>query len=78
MDKARLLTLLEEAIKIEESVIPLYSRHITNTLFLSGLQPPEADAIKKILNRLHDDSQNHRRMFTSLLKHVRESQTDVY
>ena len=38
MDKEKAIKVLRELLMVEESVIPLYSRHVENSLFLSGMK----------------------------------------
>lgn len=77
-DKQKTLEFLEECLRLEESVIPLYSRHIDNTLFLSGFDKAEREKISRILNKLRSDSMRHRKIFAGLVKKIKGSDKDVY
>ena len=78
INKQQLIKVLEEGLKVEESVIPLYSKHISNALFLSGLEKEKEAGIREILNKLRSDSLRHKGLFEDLLNKVRESNKDVY
>lgn len=78
MTKEELLQSLAEGVKIEETAIPIYSRNIESTLFLSGFDREKVAAIQKALTELKSDSERHRLMFLSLIKKVRESEQNVY
>ncbi|HPS20540.1 MAG TPA: hypothetical protein PKY78_06100 [Candidatus Omnitrophota bacterium] len=70
-NKEKVLKLLEKCVHTEDSVIPVVSEHISNTLFLSGLREKDADVIKSVLNTLRSDSERHRRMFQHAVEKVR-------
>lgn len=76
--KEALVGLLEEAYKTEESAIPLYTKHIGSTLFLSGLEEEKQQRIRQILNRLECESENHSRKFQYLINQVKKRAKDVY
>jgi rubrerythrin len=71
MEKKETLRLLEECLKIEEEVIPLYSRHIESTLFLSGLAQEKQLKAKEILDKLKADSERHKVIFQTLIKKIK-------
>ena len=77
-DKQEITRLIEECIKIEESVIPLYSKHIHNTLFLSGFDKKSAQEVSNILDKLKTDSERHRGVFENLLTEIERSSKNVY
>ncbi len=76
--KEEVIRILEEAVKIEESVVPLYSRHISSTLFLSGFEEQIQARISGILNRLLKDSKRHEKMYEDQLRKVKGSEQNVY
>lgn len=78
MNKQELLQILEEGLKIEEEVIPIYSHHINNTLFLSGLTAQKTKTIGNLLDVLKKDSERHRQLFNEMIQRVKESSVDVY
>jgi len=41
MTKEKLLNLLDESLKAEEIALPLYTRHLSSTLFLSDFDTDE-------------------------------------
>lgn len=78
VDKKEIIKLVEECAKIEESVIPLYSKHIDNTLFLSGFDAGSAAGVRSILDKLKKDSERHKGVFESLLARIERSSQNVY
>lgn len=77
-NKQETLNLLGECLKREEDIIPLYSRHIESSLFLSGFDKKTRGKISAILNKLRSDSMRHKQIFEDLIKKVKESNLDVY
>ncbi len=78
LSKEEVLTILREGLRVEEDVIPIYSEHIRNSLFLSGLSAAETDPVKSILDKLKVDSERHRKIFQTLIARAEESNRDVY
>ena len=73
-----MLEALKEALRIEEQAIPLYARHINNSLFLSGLEKNKRKRAEDVLNILHKESERHGAIFRSLIEKVKVSEKDVY
>lgn len=78
VSKEEAIKMLEEGLKIEEEVIPIYSRHINKTMFLSGLERSDQEKVRSILDRLLVDSVKHQGIFKGLLEKVKGSGQDVY
>ncbi len=78
MTKQELLDALNECFKTEESAIPLYSKHINSTLFLSDFSDQEKKEVSSVLKMLLDESSMHAKLFKGLIKKVKESDQDVY
>ena len=78
MKKEVLLKALEDCIKTEESAIPIYTKHVGNTLFLSEFKEIEKKSILKILDMLAKESLRHSQLFRDLIAKVKGSQQDVY
>jgi len=66
-NKQEIMEMMEECVRIEEAVIPLYSKHIESTLFLSGFDKGAASEVRQILDRLKMDSEKHKVIFEGLL-----------
>ncbi len=77
-DKNEMLEFLEECLRREEEIIPLYSKHVKSSLFLSGFNSEDRAKAGSILDKLRADSMRHRKIFSGLIKKVKESGTDVY
>ena len=78
MTKVALINNLKESLKTEESAISLYTKHISSTLFLSGMSKEKKDKIDNILGVLRRESQGHAVLFKKLISLVEEGQKDVY
>ncbi|MBN1787662.1 MAG: hypothetical protein JW806_04640 [Sedimentisphaerales bacterium] len=78
MTKEKLINLLEEAAKTEESALPLYTRHLSSTLFLSDFDTNEQQRISQILQILENESKGHQRTLLSLIDKIKEDNKDVY
>ena len=76
--KEQLLNELNEALKTEESAIPLYTKHVSSTLFLADMEKEKVSRIKEILGILNSDSQKHAEMFKSLINRIEGDAKDVY
>ena len=78
MTKQKLLNSMQEALKTEESAIPLYTKHIGSTLFLSGFGEDAQKQIRQILNRLRRESMEHGEIYKRLIDTVEKEEKDVY
>jgi rubrerythrin len=76
--KEDLIGSLREGLNAEERAIPIYTRHLQNTLFLSGLDKDFSEKIRNTLLRLAEESIQHERIFKALIKHIEGSAKDVY
>jgi hypothetical protein len=78
MTKNELLEALQEALKTEESAMPLYTRHIESTLFLSDFNADEQKQIGQILHVLNAESSRHRESLLQLISKVESEDKNVY
>lgn len=78
MNKEKLLNLLEESAKTEESALPLYTRHLSSTLFLSDFDADRQQRILRILQTLENESKGHLKTLLSLMEKIKEGDKDVY
>lgn len=78
LKKEELLELLKDALKTEDSAIPLYTKHITSTLFLSGMDKQKTKRMREILAIFNVESTKHATMFKNLIKRIEEDSKDVY
>jgi hypothetical protein len=78
MTKERLLNLLDESLKAEESALPLYTKHISSTLFLSGFEAAEKERIAQILGILEEETSKHYKALQHLIEKIRNEDKDVY
>jgi len=78
MTKEELLVMLKRGLDEEERAIPLYTKHLGTTLFLSEFKPEAQAKIKELLLLLRKESEIHAKVYEGLLKSVKEAQQDVY
>lgn len=78
MTKEELLSRLQLCINTEESAVPVYTKHISNTFFLSEFSAAEKHTVVDILKMLSRDSEGHAAIYRSLVKEVEGSNKDVY
>jgi rubrerythrin len=78
MTRDELIARLKQLHDEEELAIPIYTRHLESTFFLSSFKPETQEAIKKTLLTLSLESKAHARMFKTMIKKVQESERDVY
>ncbi len=76
--KEKLVNELKEALKTEESAIPLYTKHISSTLFLADMEEQKVSRIKEILDILNSDSREHAKKFKDLINKIEGETKDVY
>lgn len=78
MNKDELISMLEEGLKIEESIIPIYAKHISSTIFLTDFSEKKREELKASLSSLKKDSEDHKEIYLRLLEKVRGEDKDVY
>ena len=78
MTKEELITHIQEGIKIEESSINIYSRHLAAIVTRSGLPESNISQIKKTLEILIKANREHKKFLDSLMKRVQGESIDVY
>lgn len=78
MTKEELIGRLKVLCDEEEHAIPIYTRHIESTFFLSTLKPKVQKEIRERLLTLALESEVHARMFEAAISYVKGSGRDVY
>ena len=78
MTKDELIEKLRQLHNEEEWAIPIYTKHLESTFFLSRIKPHAQKDIKEMLLTLAMESEVHARMFEAVIKKVQESERDVY
>ena len=78
MTKQELLKSLQHALKTEESAMPLYTRHISSTLFLSGFDSDSQKRMSEILQRLNAESTRHGMILQKLINKIQMEDKDAY
>jgi rubrerythrin len=78
MTKDELIDQLKRLCDEEEHAIPIYTRHLESTFFLSNFKAGVQQKIRDMLLTLALDSEVHARMFEAAIKRVKESDRHVY
>jgi len=78
MTKQELLKSLQHALNTEESAMPLYTRHINSTLFLSGFDHDAQKRMSEILHTLNIESTHHGMALQSLINKIQSEDKDAY
>lgn len=76
--KEELLKVLKQCLDGEEKGMPIYTKHLDNTLFLSDFKKEDQDKLKEILRTLKKESEGHEHTYKKLIQAVKESSRDVY
>ena len=76
--KDDLIASLRENLNTEERAVPIYTKHISSTLFFSGLDKRIQEKIKNTLLTLKRESERHEQIFRALIEKVQKSPKDVY
>lgn len=76
--KDKLLHSLKKSLQTEEMAIPVYTKHLESTVFLSGLTQEEEKKIEEVLLMLGKESEIHKKVFQSLIQEVEKSSQHVY
>ena len=66
------IDILKEFLRTEEAAIPVYSRHIDDALFLSGLKEENRAKVKSILEKLRLDSLRHREILETIIAQLKK------
>ena len=78
MTKDELIARLKRLHNEEELAIPIYTKHLESTFFLSRIKPEAQTEIKEMLLTLAMESEVHARMFDAAIKKIQELECDVY
>lgn len=78
ISREKILELLKQCFSLEEKAIPIYAKHMSNTLFLSEFKKEDQIKIKNILETLKRESEGHMKIYEDLFRKVRGSSEDVY
>jgi rubrerythrin len=78
MTKNELIVRLRKLHNEEELAIPIYTKHLESTFFLSHIKPEARKEIDGMLLTLAMESEVHARMFEAMIKKVQELERDVY
>lgn len=78
MTKEELLKSIDEMIRNEETLVPIYLSHIDRVMQWSGMNDADRKSAAEILTVLAEDSKVHSAHFQKLRSKILEDRTDVY
>lgn len=77
MTREELIARLTRLSNEEEHAIPIYTKHLDSTFFLSGFSPEVQKNIREMLLTLALESEVHARMFEGMIRRIKEGERDV-
>ena len=72
MNNDKIIDILDKALLGEEKAVPIYNRHLSSSVFWTGIAKEKSERIKKILKQLADDSVRHKAMVEGLISKLKE------
>jgi hypothetical protein len=78
LKKEELISSLQKGLKTEEGAMPLYTKFVDSTLFLSGFSEESISRIREILSVLDTESCQHTAKFEQLISQVENGDKDAY
>ncbi len=77
--KTQYLELLNNILDTEDDVTEHFYKYTTDSLkYYKWLSDDQKEQISEITTKLRDDCQKHKNMIEALIKHVQESEKDVF
>lgn len=76
--KDKLLRQLDTAIKSEERLIPLLNKHVSSSLFFSGLKENERKAIVERLQKIVLTETKHIELLNGIKDEITKGKNNVY
>jgi rubrerythrin len=72
MEKDAIIEILNKALTGEEKAVPIYNKHLSSSLFWTGIEKEKSERIKKILKKLANDSSRHKTTVEGLISKLKE------
>jgi hypothetical protein len=76
--KDKLLRLLKDVYHAEEEGVLVYTKHLNNAIFWTGLEEDKVKRSKEILQSLAEGSIAHKPIVEKMIKYVRETNKDAF
>ncbi|MGM0442210.1 MAG: hypothetical protein ACQEQC_07310 [Elusimicrobiota bacterium] len=70
--KKDILKKIDEAIITEEKAVPIYAKHLESTLFWSDMPEEYRERIKKLFEKLKEESLGHKGKLEYIKKKIQE------
>lgn len=78
MKKEDLIKKIDEAISTEEKAIPIYVKHLESLTDLSELEPEQKKKLKEMLEKMRNETREHKNFLENLKEEILESDEDEY
>ena len=78
MNKEELLETIREGMKMEESAVAIYTRHLSAIILRSGLPEEDIEVIKRDLELLIEANKRHKKTLELLVEQIQGESMDVY
>lgn len=78
INKDELLHILKDAYYTEENAVLIYTKHLNNAIFWTGLNKDKAKRAREILEDLAKGSVGHKPIVEKMIKYVKESGKDAF
>ena len=76
--KDKLLKQIDAVTDLEKRLIPLFNKHISTSLFFSGLGEKERDSIKEQFQKIAISKTKHLEVLAGIKNEVTKGKNDVY
>lgn len=78
INKDELLRILKDAYYAEEYGVLIYTKHLNNAIFWTGLNADKVKRAKEILDRLAKESTAHKPSVEKMIKYVKENSKNAF
>ncbi|MBU1906234.1 MAG: hypothetical protein KJ923_04475 [Candidatus Omnitrophica bacterium] len=78
INKEELLRILKDAYYAEEEGVLIYTKHLQNAIFWTGLDKEKVKRAKELLDDLAKGSLAHKPVVEKMIKYVKEANKDAF
>lgn len=78
INKDELLRILKDAYYAEEEGVLIYTKHLQNAIFWTGLDKEKVKRAKELLDDLAKGSLSHKPVVEKMIKYVKEANKDAF
>lgn len=76
--KDELLRMLKDVYYTEEEGVLIYTKHLNNAIFWTGIDKDKSKRAKELLDALARGSMGHKPIVEKMIKYVKESDKDAF